>query len=149
MTVSKNFSLPLLDDISTKFWGIVKKKDLKIKSNDMIKKMRIKTPHLETKVKTLSGGNQQKIVIGKWLLKDPKIIILDEPTRGIDVNAKVEIYRLMNDLKERGIGVIMISSELPELLGITDRIMIMNSGKIKKIVETLSTSQEEIMSYST
>jgi ribose transport system ATP-binding protein len=149
MTVSKNFSLPLLDDISTKFWGIVKKNDLKIKSNDMIKKMRIKTPHLETKVKNLSGGNQQKIVIGKWLLKDPKIIILDEPTRGIDVNAKVEIYGLMNDLKERGIGVIMISSELPELLGITDRIMIMNSGKIKKIVDTLSTNQEEIMSYST
>ncbi|MEI6856869.1 sugar ABC transporter ATP-binding protein [Psychrilyobacter sp.] len=149
MTVSKNFSLPLLDDISTKILGIVKQKDLKIKSNDMIKKMRIKTPHLETKVKTLSGGNQQKIVIGKWLLKDPKIIILDEPTRGIDVNAKVEIYGLMNDLKERGIGVIMISSELPELLGITDRIMIMNSGKIKKIVDTLSTNQEEIMSYST
>jgi ABC-type sugar transport system ATPase subunit len=111
--------------------------------------MRIKTPNLETKVKTLSGGNQQKIVIGKWLLKDPKIIILDEPTRGIDVNAKVEIYGLMNDLKERGIGVIMISSELPELLGVTDRIMIMNSGKIKKIVDTLSTNQEEIMSYST
>ena len=149
MTVSKNFSLPLLNDISTKILGIVKQTDLKIKSNDMIKKMRIKTPTLDTKVKTLSGGNQQKIVIGKWLLKNPKIIILDEPTRGIDVNAKVEIYGLMNDLKEKGIGVIMISSELPELLGITDRIMIMNSGKIKKIVYTLSTNQEEIMSYST
>lgn len=149
MDVKNNFSLPLLNNISSKILGIIKQKNLKIKSDHMIKKMRIKTPSLETKVKTLSGGNQQKIVIGKWLLKNPKIIILDEPTRGIDVNAKVEIYKLMNDLKEKGVGIIMISSELPELLGITDRIMIMNSGKIKHIVDTLSTTQEEIMSYST
>jgi ribose transport system ATP-binding protein len=149
MTVAENFSLPLLKEISTKFLKKIKKKELKEKSNDMIQKMRIKTPTLDTKVKTLSGGNQQKIVIGKWLLKNPKIIILDEPTRGIDVNAKVEIYGLMNALKENGIGVIMISSELPELLGVTDRIMIMNSGEIKHIVDTLSTTQEEIMSYST
>ena len=149
MTVSKNFSLPLLDDISSKILGIVKPSELRRKSNDMVKKMRIKTPTLETRVKSLSGGNQQKIVIGKWLLKNPKIIILDEPTRGIDVNAKVEIYGLMNDLKEKGVGVIMISSELPELLGITDRIMIMNSGEIRHTVDTLSTTQEEIMSYST
>jgi len=149
MSVAENFSLPLLDEISTKFLKKIKRKELKEKSNDMIQKMRIKTPTLDTKVKTLSGGNQQKIVIGKWLLKNPKIIILDEPTRGIDVNAKVEIYGLMNALKENGIGVIMISSELPELLGITDRIMIMNSGEIKHIVDTLSTTQEEIMSYST
>jgi ribose transport system ATP-binding protein len=149
MSVIENFSLPLLKEISTKFLQKIKTKELKEKSNDMIQKMRIKTPTLDTKVKTLSGGNQQKIVIGKWLLKNPKIIILDEPTRGIDVNAKVEIYRLMNALKEKGIGVIMISSELPELLGVTDRIMIMNSGSIKHTVDTLSTTQEEIMSYST
>jgi ribose transport system ATP-binding protein len=148
MSVIENFSLPLLKEISTKFLQKIKTKELKEKSNDMIQKMRIKTPTLDTKVKTLSGGNQQKIVIGKWLLKNPKIIILDEPTRGIDVNAKVEIYRLMNALKEKGIGVIMISSELPELLGVTDRIMIMNSGSIKHTVDTLSTTQEEIMSYS-
>ncbi len=149
LDVKRNFSLPLLDKISAKFTGRVIQHKLKEKSQDMIDKMRIKTPHLDTRVKNLSGGNQQKIVIGKWLLNEPKIIILDEPTRGIDVNAKVEIYKLMNELKERGIGIIMISSELPELLGITDRIMIMNSGTIKHTVETLCTSQEEIMSYST
>lgn len=149
MDVKNNFSLSILDNISSKISGVIKKNDLKIKSNDMIKKMRIKTPSLDTKVKTLSGGNQQKIVIGKWLLKHPKIIILDEPTRGIDVNAKVEIYKLMNDLKAKGVGIIMISSELPELLGITDRIMVMNSGTIKHVFDTLSTTQEQIMSYST
>lgn len=149
LDVKNNFSLPLLDTISTKLTGRIIQSTLKEKAQDMIDKMRIKTPHLDTKVKNLSGGNQQKIVIGKWLLKNPKIIILDEPTRGIDVNAKVEIYKLMNDLKERGVGIIMISSELPELLGITDRIIIMNSGTVKHVVETLSTSQEEIMSYST
>ena len=148
MSVEENFSLPILDEITTRFFKKIKSKVLKKKAQKMIRKMRIKTPSLKTKVKRLSGGNQQKIVIGKWLLKNPKIFIFDEPTRGIDVNAKIEIYKLMNDLKENGIGVIMISSELPELLGITDRILVMNSGRISRSLDTLSTSQEEIMSYS-
>lgn len=149
MSVKKNMSFPILKEISSRFLKKVDMSLLEEKAESMVKSMKIKTPSLDQKAKNLSGGNQQKVVIGKWLLKNPKVIILDEPTRGIDVNAKVEIYKLMNELKGNGIGVIMISSELPELLGITDRTLVMKEGKITACLETLKTNQEEIMSYST
>lgn len=149
MNVSQNISFPILKDISSKFLGYINKTKLAKKSNETVNNLLIKTPGILQKVKNLSGGNQQKIVIGKWLLKNPKIIIFDEPTRGIDINAKIEIYKIINNLKEQGIGVIMISSELPELLGISDRILVMCNKEIKGEVITKDTTQEEIMNYAT
>ncbi|MDQ1147858.1 ABC-type sugar transport system ATPase subunit [Bacillus sp. SORGH_AS 510] len=107
--------------------------------------MKVKTPSQKTAIGSLSGGNQQKVIIGRWLLTKPDILLLDEPTRGIDVGAKFEIYQLINELAAEGKGIIMISSEMPELLGVTDRILVMSNGKAAGIVETAKTSQEEIM----
>jgi ribose transport system ATP-binding protein len=110
--------------------------------------MRIKTPSLKQKVKNLSGGNQQKVVIAKWLNRDADIIIFDEPTRGIDVGAKVEIYKVMNRMKEKGKAIIMVSSELPETLGVADRIYVMYEGKITKCFdETKGLMENDIMKY--
>ena len=111
----------------------------------VIDSMKVKTPSQKTAIGSLSGGNQQKVIIGRWLLTKPDILLLDEPTRGIDVGAKFEIYQLINQLAAEGKGIIMISSEMPELLGVTDRILVMSNGKAAGIVETASTSQEEIM----
>lgn len=111
----------------------------------VIDSMKVKTPSQKTSIGSLSGGNQQKVIIGRWLLTNPEILLLDEPTRGIDVGAKFEIYQLINQLAADGKGIIMISSEMPELLGVTDRILVMSNGKAAGIVETAKTSQEEIM----
>jgi methyl-galactoside transport system ATP-binding protein len=105
-------------------------------TEEQIRRMRIKTPHRHELIRALSGGNQQKVIIGRWLLTSPDILILDEPTRGIDVGAKYEIYQLIIDLANQGKSVIMISSEMPELLGITNRIMVMSNGEISGILET-------------
>jgi methyl-galactoside transport system ATP-binding protein len=110
--------------------------------------MRVKTPSQKTVIGTLSGGNQQKVIIGRWLLIKPEILMLDEPTRGIDVGAKFEIYQLMNNLAAEGKSIIMVSSEMPELLGTTDRILVMSNGRVAGIVETKNTTQEEIMRLS-
>ncbi|CAH0345393.1 galactose/methyl galactoside ABC transporter ATP-binding protein MglA [Bacillus sp. CECT 9360] len=111
----------------------------------VIDSMRVRTPSQKTSIGSLSGGNQQKVIIGRWLLTKPEILLLDEPTRGIDVGAKFEIYQLINTLAADGKGIIMISSEMPELLGVTDRILVMSNGKAAGIVDTATTSQEEIM----
>ena len=111
----------------------------------VIDSMKVKTPSQKTSIGSLSGGNQQKVIIGRWLLTKPDILLLDEPTRGIDVGAKFEIYQLINQLAAEGKGIIMISSEMPELLGVTDRILVMSNGKAAGIVETATTSQEKIM----
>lgn len=109
-----------------------------------IANMRIKTPGCREQIRNLSGGNQQKVVIGRWLLTDPDILLLDEPTRGIDVGAKFEIYQLIIKLAKDGKSVIMVSSEMPELIGITNRIMVMSNGRMAGIVETEKTNQTEI-----
>ncbi|MBE7050408.1 MAG: ATP-binding cassette domain-containing protein [Ruminococcaceae bacterium] len=114
-----------------------------------IKSMRIKTPTQETQIRTLSGGNQQKVIFGRWLLTEPEIMMLDEPTRGIDVGAKFEIYQLIIDLAKRGKAVMMISSEMPELLGVCDRILVMSGGRIAGELNASQTTQEEIMSLAT
>lgn len=114
----------------------------------VINSMSVKTPSPKTLISSLSGGNQQKVIVGRWLLTEPEILLMDEPTRGIDVGAKYEIYQLMIDLANRGKGVIMVSSEMPELLGITDRILVMSNGRIAGIVDTKETSQEEILRLS-
>ena len=107
--------------------------------------MRTKTPSQETKIRSLSGGNQQKVIIGRWLLTDPEVLLLDEPTRGIDVGAKYEIYQLIIDLANKGKTVVMVSSEMPELLGVCDRIVVMSGGRVAGEVDARNTTQEEIM----
>ncbi|MBR6615916.1 MAG: ATP-binding cassette domain-containing protein, partial [Lachnospiraceae bacterium] len=107
--------------------------------------MRTKTPSQETKIRSLSGGNQQKVIIGRWLLTDPEVLLLDEPTRGIDVGAKYEIYQLILDLANKGKTVLMVSSEMPELLGVCDRIVVMSGGRVAGEVDARNTTQEEIM----
>ncbi len=110
-----------------------------------IKAMRIKTPSRKTKIRTLSGGNQQKVILGRWLLTKPEVLLLDEPTRGIDVGAKYEIYQLITDLAKNGKSVIVVSSEMPELLGICDRILVMSGGRLAGELDGNGASQEDIM----
>ena len=110
-----------------------------------IRSMRIKTPSQRTQIRSLSGGNQQKVILGRWLLTEPEILMLDEPTRGIDVGAKFEIYQLIVDLAAKGKAIIMVSSELPELLGVCDRICVMSGGKLVGEVDAANTTQEEIL----
>ncbi|MGL5051130.1 MAG: galactose/methyl galactoside ABC transporter ATP-binding protein MglA [Fusobacteriaceae bacterium] len=114
----------------------------------VVDSMKVKTPTNKTTIGSLSGGNQQKVIIGRWLLTKPDILMMDEPTRGIDVGAKFEIYQLMLELAKEEKGIIMISSEMPELLGITDRILVMSNGRVAGIVDTKETNQEEILKLS-
>jgi methyl-galactoside transport system ATP-binding protein len=114
----------------------------------VIDSMSVKTPSQRTLISSLSGGNQQKVILGRWLLTQPEVLMLDEPTRGIDVGAKYEIYQLMIDLANKGKGIIMVSSEMPELLGIADRILVMSNGQVAGIVEAKNTNQEEILRLS-
>ena len=107
--------------------------------------MRTKTPSQETQIRSLSGGNQQKVIIGRWLLTEPEVLLLDEPTRGIDVGAKYEIYQLIGNLANEGKTVLMVSSEMPELLGVCDRILVMSGGRLAGEVDAKTATQEEIM----
>ncbi len=109
----------------------------------------IKTPSVEQKIQNLSGGNQQKVSLAKWLFVKPDLLILDEPTRGIDVGAKFEIYTIMNDLVEQGMSIIMISSELPEVLGMSDRVYVVSEGKITGELPIEEATQEKIMHLAT
>lgn len=111
--------------------------------------MDIKTPSIEQRVGNLSGGNQQKVALAKWLMTKPKLLILDEPTRGIDVGAKFEIYNIMNDLVDQGVCIIMISSELPEIMGMSDRILVMHEGKFTGELDIKDATQEKVMFYAT
>ena len=120
-------------------------KKMKEDTDWSIKAMRIKTPNQSTKIRSLSGGNQQKVILGRWLLTKPEVLLLDEPTRGIDIGAKYEIYQLIINLANEGKGVIMISSEMPELLGVCDRILVMSGGRVAGEVDAKNTSQEEIL----
>lgn len=118
---------------------------MKKSTNWSIDAMRIKTPSQETKIRALSGGNQQKVIFGRWMLTEPNIFLLDEPTRGIDVGAKYEIYQLIMNMAKEGKSIIIVSSEMPELLGICDRILVMSNGYLAGEVDAQNTSQEEIM----
>lgn len=126
-------------------FGLLSSTKMKSDTQWVIDSMNVKTPSHKTNIGSLSGGNQQKVVIGRWLLTQPEILMLDEPTRGIDIGAKYEIYQLIMQLAQKDKGIIMISSEMPELLGVTDRILVMSNGKVAGIVETAKTSQEEIL----
>ncbi|HDR2159192.1 TPA: galactose/methyl galactoside ABC transporter ATP-binding protein MglA [Enterobacter cancerogenus] len=125
--------------------GLLDNSRMKSDTQWVIDSMRVKTPGHRTQIGSLSGGNQQKVIIGRWLLTQPEILMLDEPTRGIDVGAKFEIYQLIAELAKKNKGIIIISSEMPELLGITDRILVMSNGLVAGIVDTKTTTQNEIL----
>jgi ribose transport system ATP-binding protein len=129
--------------------GWVKFSQIQASAQQMVTALAIKTPSLQQQVKNLSGGNQQKVIIGKWLTADTNILIFDEPTRGIDVGAKSEIYRLLNDLAQQGKSIIMISSELPEILRMSHRIVVMCEGRITGELSSAEATQEKIMQYAT
>lgn len=128
-----------------KFGFVLNEKSMREDTQWSIDAMRTKTPRQETKIRSLSGGNQQKVILGRWLLTEPEVLLLDEPTRGIDVGAKYEIYQLIIDLANKGKVVIMVSSEMPELLGVCDRILVMSGGRLAGEVNVNETSQEAIM----
>lgn len=147
LTVRENLSIPNLKTLSNQ--TIMSDKKEKQFSKGMIEKLRIKTSSSEQEVKSLSGGNQQKVVFGKWLGINPKLLILDEPTRGVDVGAKKEIYSIMNEETKKGKSIIMVSSELPEILGMSDRIMVIHEGKVTAILDKADANQEKIMEAAT
>jgi ribose transport system ATP-binding protein len=144
-SVKENTSLPSIDNIISK--GMINLKQDKIVAEEMVKKLNTKVSTVEQLAGNLSGGNQQKIVLAKMLLTNPKILILAEPTRGIDVGAKAEIYDLMDKLTKEGISIILITSDLPELVGMSDRVLVMKSGEIVKELEKGNITQENILSY--
>ncbi|MGL1891005.1 MAG: ATP-binding cassette domain-containing protein [Spirochaetaceae bacterium] len=146
--ITFNSCISNIDEYKNKLGFLVDKK-MKVDTDIQIKSMRIKTPNRKERIRNLSGGNQQKVIIGRWLLTKPDILLLDEPTRGIDVGAKYEIYQLIIDLANKGKSIIMVSSEMPELLGITNRIMVMSNGRIAGTVNTEETTQTEIFNLST
>ncbi len=145
LSVFHNIILPSLDDLSHAGW-LNTKAAIQI-AQKYTEQLSIRTPHLAQRTMFLSGGNQQKVVLAKWLAAHPKVLILDEPTRGIDVGAKAEVHAIMSELARQGLGVIMISSEMPEILGMSDRIIVMHEGRIAGVLERAGATQEKIMAY--
>ena len=145
LPVLENVVLPTLNDHARAGW--LDQRGLRQAAQEYVDKLDIRTPHLQQKVEFLSGGNQQKVVVAKWLASNPKVLIMDEPTRGIDVGAKAEVHALMSRLAQAGMGIIMISSELPEILAMSDRILVMSEGRVAAILERAEATQEKIMAY--
>ncbi len=149
LSIADNVSIASLNQY-TQFKVALNHKKIEQLVRDNVKKLSIKTPNSKTKIQTLSGGNQQKVIISRWLANNPDVLIMDEPTRGIDVGAKYEIYQIMIDLAKQGKGIIMISSEMAELIGMSDRILVMCNGKITgEITEQEEMTQENIMQFAT
>ena len=148
LSIRENISLPNLDSMKNSLGVLSKDLELKI-SEDTIKSLNVKAKDREMISKNLSGGNQQKVVLGKWLVRNPKVILFDEPTRGIDIGAKVEIYQIMNELKKKGVGVLFISSEMEEVLGMSDRILIFCDGRITGELSQEEANQENILKLAT
>lgn len=126
-------------------YGLLDERRKKEEANKMVEKLRTKTPSMKTPIMNLSGGNQQKVLLARWLLTEPEILLLDEPTRGIDVGAKFEIYTIIADLAQQGKSIIMISSEMPELLGMSDRVLVMSEGRLTGILDGEQATEEEVM----
>lgn len=147
MSVRENLSLPLLDRLGSRW--VPSRGQEKALVGEYIDRLRIRTPHMEQRIAALSGGNQQKVVIARWLATKPKVLILDEPTRGIDVGAKAEVHALIARLAEEGVAILMISSELPEILGMSNRILVMRSGRIVAEMPRDEASEESIMAAAT
>lgn len=143
MSVTQNMTLPSLSDFSSA--GFMRTAAEDKRAQEFVDKISIKTPSLKQKIMYLSGGNQQKVLLARWLMKDLKVIILDEPTRGIDVGAKAEIHKLIDDLAKDGVAVLMMTSEMPELLGVSDRILVMNDGRITGNFNREDVTQEQVL----
>lgn len=148
LSIRHNIALPNLDLICNKLGVVISGNEEKM-CEEVVQNLKVKTPNTEVDAGNLSGGNQQKIVVGKWLARNSRVVIFDEPTRGIDVAAKVEIYNLMNDLKKQGIAVMFVSSEMPEVMGIADRIIVMCDGKITGELMAEQATQNQILTYAT
>jgi ribose transport system ATP-binding protein len=146
MKLTENITMANVQNVSSRLGVLVEKKEMEA-AQHYVEELIIKTPKLSQIVNNLSGGNQQKVVLGKWLFCNSKILIFDEPTRGIDVGTKYAIYALIGTLASKGIGVIMISSELPEILGLTDRVLVLHEGNLAATLTTSKTTQEEILHY--
>ena len=144
MSIEENITLASLKAICR--YGIINHKKEQLSARKYFDELKIKAADMTVHMETLSGGNQQKAVLSKWLMTKPRVLIMDEPTRGIDVGAKYEIYQLIIDLANKGKVVLMVSSEMPELLGVCDRILVMSGGKLAGEVDAKNTTQEEIMS---
>jgi ABC-type sugar transport system ATPase subunit len=145
LSVERNIALTVLDRLQR--FLFLDERATRDLAHQYVERIHIKTPGIQQRVKNLSGGNQQKVVLSKWLAANTRILLLDEPTRGIDVGAKAEIYHLINELAEQGLSVLMASSELVEILGLSDRVLVMAEGRVTGELVTASTSQEEIMRY--
>ena len=143
MSVLRGMSMASLDKLTSGLF--LRLGDERTQANGFVDKLRIATPSINQPVQFLSGGNQQKVVLAKWLASQSKILIFDEPTRGIDVGAKIEVYNLMNSLVENGVAVIMVSSEMPELLGMSDRILVMHEGSIAAELSRQEATQEKVL----
>ena len=146
VAVEDNITSAVPKDISNKL-GLINSKVVSSKTNEFINKFNIVLTSGRQLIEELSGGNQQKCIISKWLLSKPKVLILDEPTRGVDVGVKSEMYEIINELAKQGTAIILISSELPEILSLSHRIIVMSEGKITKILDNKDANQENIMSY--
>ncbi len=146
LSISFNMTITNLDQYSKHI--LLSDSLMKDRVSSMMKTMNVKAPSAKTKIGNLSGGNQQKVILGRWLLTNPDVLLLDEPTRGIDVGAKYEIYQLMNQLAAQGKGMIVVSSEMPELLGICDRILVMSNGRQAGIFDAKEVTQVQIMEAS-
>lgn len=146
LSVESNITISNLKNYKNKF-GFLNDKEIRQDSLDYVEKLNVKTPSIETKMQNLSGGNQQKALVARWLLTSPTILMVDEPTRGIDVGAKAEIHSLISEMAKSGKAIIMVSSEMPEVLAVSDRILVMHEGKMVGIVDRKDFSQELIMKY--
>jgi ABC-type sugar transport system ATPase subunit len=147
MGVRENLSLPILDRLGSPFFP--SRGQERALAGEFIVSLSIRTPHMEQRVAALSGGNQQKVVIARWLATKPKVLILDEPTRGIDVGAKAEVHALIARLAEAGVAILMVSSELPEILGMSHRILVMRGGRIVATMPREEATEESIMAAAT
>jgi ribose transport system ATP-binding protein len=142
-SVAANIALPQLHRLAR--GGVIDRRRERALARRWIDELRIKTPDLSTRVLTLSGGNQQKVVLGKWLAAGADVLIVDEPTRGIDVAAKMEIYQLLDRLAAQGAGILMISSDLPEILGLSDRVLVMHQGTVQAVLDAHDATQERVL----
>ncbi len=146
MTMAHNTTLANMAAVSSRM-GFIRFAEEEAVAQRYVDALSIRTPSVRQMVRNLSGGNQQKVVIGKWLFRDSRVLFFDEPTRGIDVGAKFAIYQLLDELAAQGIGVVLISSELPEIMGMTDRVAVFHEGRLTAVVNTRETSQEELMHH--
>lgn len=149
LDIKDNMVMAVIDKYRNRFMKFLNHKQIRTDCDEYKAKISVKTPSLEQKIMNLSGGNQQKVLVARWLLTDPDILILDEPTRGIDVGAKAEIHTLITNLAAKGKAIILVSSELPEVLGMSDRIVVMCEGRITGVVDRKDATQEVIMKYAT